>query len=123
MPDALISVHNTSALLCSQDGGRLSSDRHAVDLIGDAMSQGVTMVIIPVSRLDPSFFQLRSRVAGEIIQKFVTHGVRLAILGDISEQLAVSASLRDFVSESNRGSQFWFAADLAELERYLTPTT
>ena len=72
---------------------------------------------MPVARLDPAFFDLRSGVAGDIVQKFVNYGLRLAVVGDISESLERSGALRDFVRESNRGRQVWFVADEAELAR------
>jgi hypothetical protein len=45
----------------------------------------------------------------------VNYGLRLAVVGDISEPLADSEALRDFVRESNRGRQVWFVADVAGL--------
>ena len=60
-------------------------------------------VAIPVARLDPAFFQLATRLAGEVAQKFVNYRIRLAIVGDISPQCAQSKALRDFVHESNQG--------------------
>lgn len=68
-----------------------------------------------MSRLDGDFFQLKTRIAGEMLQKFVTYQVRVAILGDISAHLDQSSALRDFVRECNRGDQIWFVADQAEL--------
>ena len=46
-------------------------------------------------------------------------GLRLAVIGDISEQLAASNALRDFVWESNRGDQIWFLADEDALDEKL----
>jgi hypothetical protein len=119
MSDTLISIYDTPTLVCALSGEPLTNERDAVQLIGDAMSDEATLVVVPVPRLDPRFFELRSRVAGEIIQKFVNYGIRLAILGDISEHLTGSAALREFVDEANRGTQFWFVTDLADLERHL----
>ncbi|MGA2135550.1 MAG: DUF4180 domain-containing protein [Bryobacteraceae bacterium] len=65
------------------------------------------------------FFKLRTRIAGEFVQKFVTYRVRLAIAGDISGYLEGSSALRDFVVECNRGSQVWFVADAQELQTRL----
>ena len=67
---------------------------------------------IPVSRLSPDFFQLKTRLAGEVIQKFVNYRMRLAMIGDISAWLAQSNALRDFVYESNRGTAIWFVPRL-----------
>jgi hypothetical protein len=44
------------------------------------------LVIIPAQRLDPDFFRLRTGVAGEFVQKFVTYRLRLAVVGNVSEQ-------------------------------------
>lgn len=74
---------------------------------------------MPVYQFAPEFFALRTRVAGLFIQKLINYGQRLAIVGDISAQVAESAALRDFVTESNRGRHVWFVADLTALERRL----
>jgi len=87
----------------------------AVEIIGDALGQGARLVVIPVERFEDDFFRLRTGVAGEFLQKFVTYGVRIAILGDISRHLAASSALRDFVYESNRGRDIWFDANEEEL--------
>ena len=90
------------------DGPLLSTGADALGLIyGDAAD----WVAVPATRLDPAFFDLKSGVAGEFVQKFVNYRQRLAIVGDIGERLAESNALRDFVRESNRGRQLWFVAD------------
>lgn len=45
----------------------------------------------------------------EILQKFVNYGIRLAVYGDFSEY--ASSPLRDFMYESNKGSDFFFQPD------------
>lgn len=112
---------NPKLYLCPSEGKKLRTDREAVDLIGDARSVGAEMIVIPVERLDDDFFVLRTRVAGEFMQKFVTYGVRVAILGDISKYENESKAFRDWVYEANRGRDLWFVASREELdERLLT---
>jgi len=106
-------------LTCSTDGKKLRTDRDAVDLIGEALQSGAGMVVVPAERLAEDFFRLRTRVAGEFVQKFVTYGVRLAIVGDISTHLAESSALHDFVYEANRGRDLWFVTTREELEHRL----
>jgi hypothetical protein len=106
-------------LVFGPDGGPLRGDRDAVDMIGDAIGHEVTWIAVPTERLGDDFFRLSTRIAGEVIQKFVNYHRRLAIVGDISRHLEASPPLRDFVYESNRGRHVWFVADRAELERRL----
>lgn len=106
-------------LECAPEGTRLRRDRDAVDLIGMAFEHRADLIVLPVERLDDDFFRLRTRIAGEIIQKFVNSRLRLAIVGDISRRLDESSALRAFVNESNRGKDVWFLASVEELDRRL----
>lgn len=101
---------------CPAEGALLSRVQDALELIGNARSTGATLVLIPVSRLDPSFFELRTMLAGEMLQKFATYQVRVAIVGDTSALCAESKSLRDLVREANRGETAWFVQSREELE-------
>ncbi|GLZ02667.1 hypothetical protein Acsp03_01340 [Actinomadura sp. NBRC 104412] len=106
-------------LVCPAEGPAVRSTQDALDLLGEAFAAGAVWVALPVERLDPDFFRLRTRVAGEIAQKFVQYKVGLAIVGDISEQVAESSALGDLVRESNRGRALWFVDDLAQLRKRL----
>lgn len=101
------------------DGEPISTPDDASDLVGTAWSHQAGLVAVPVERLDPKFFRLKSGIAGEITQKFVNYRLCLAVVGDISAKVAKSVPLRDFVRESNRGEHVWFVDDESELDRKL----
>lgn len=84
----------------------------AVDLLGDLYYQAFDSVIIHENNITPLFFDLKSRIAGEILQKFSNYRVRLAIVGDFSKY--TSKSLHDFIYESNNNKQIIFVASTAE---------
>jgi hypothetical protein len=119
MSDTLTTMQGMQILVCAPDGEKLKSEREAVDLIGEALQQGASVILVPVERLEDDFFQLKTGLAGHIVQKFVTYRRRLVILGDISGHVAQSRAFRDFVSEANRGMQVWFLPDLQELNERL----
>jgi hypothetical protein len=54
------------------------------------------------------FFILSTRLAGEILQKFVNYQCKLAIIGDYSKY--TSKPLKDFIYESNNGRDIFFVA-------------
>ena len=101
------------------DGPIVSTSNDTSDLIGNAWVDNVGLIAIPVSRLDPAFFELRSGIAGEVTQKLVNYHLRLAVVGDVSEYEAGSNAFRDWVWESNRGAHVWFVRDEAALEARL----
>jgi hypothetical protein len=112
-------LHGVRVFECAAEGTPLRSSGDAVAVIGDAMAQGARLTIIPVARLDPGFFQLRTGLAGEMAQKFVNYRQRLAIVGDTAALASRSATLRDFIYETNRGGALWFLATLDEVAERL----
>src|SRR5215475_3482454 len=93
-------INGVRALFHQAEGAQFRTDRDAVGLVAVAFENKASLIVLPVTRLDPDFFRLKTRLAGEFIEKFVNYRVRLVVLGDISEQINGSTALRDFVRES-----------------------
>ena len=87
----------------------VKNERDALDLMVDPQLQGARKIIIHRENITPDFFDLSTRLAGEILQKFVTYQVKLAIVGDFQD---ASASSRAFIYESNRGTEIFFVKDV-----------
>src|SRR5271156_6774867 len=119
MPDKSYELHGVRIFECDSEGAQPRNERDAADLINAAWEHHARLIVLPVERLGDDFFQLKTRIAGEIIQKFVNYRLRLAIVGDISRYVAGSSALRYFVYESNRGNQIWFVATIEELGQRL----
>jgi hypothetical protein len=100
------------ALMVDAEGPLLGSVQDAVDLVAQSMSSGKPVIVIPKERMDPAFFELRTRVAGEFLQKMVNYRRIVAVIGDFSPEMERSTAFRDFVLESNRGKEFFFLPDL-----------
>ena len=116
MPEnELTTIHGTPVLVMPADGAPLGTVDAATEVVGDAAWGQAELVVIPVERLTDDFFELRTRLAGEITQKFVNYRLRLAIVGDIESRVGESVSLRAWVTESNRGRQLWFVPSLDAL--------
>jgi hypothetical protein len=105
--------------LVDEVGPPLRGDRDALALVSDSYAHQPDWVALPVSRCGEAFFELRTRILGDVAQKLVNYGLRLAIVGDVAPFVAGSRAPRDFVRESNRGGQIWFVANLAELRERL----
>jgi hypothetical protein len=73
---------------------------------------GCTRMVIHKGSLAESFFDLSTRLAGEILQKFVNYNMKVAIVGDFSG--FGSKSLKDFIYESNRGNNVFFVATVQD---------
>lgn len=71
-----------------------------IDLVGNLYYQGYNKAIIRQEHIAADFFDLKNGMAGEILQKFSTYQVRLAIIGDFS--IYTNQSIQQFIAESNR---------------------
>ncbi|GHE48570.1 DUF4180 domain-containing protein [Sphingobacterium griseoflavum] len=79
----------------------------ATDLIGNLYYLGYDALVLQQSDLILDFFDLKTKLAGEVLQKFSNYRIRLAIVGDWSQ--IDSKSLLEFIRESNAGSLIFFA--------------
>lgn len=114
MADEVRELGGAQVLVCDPDGPPVATVQDALDLIGAAFL-GAEVVAVPASRLDESFFELGTRFAGEVMQKFVNYRLRLAVVGDISAHVDASPALSALVRESNGGGHVWFVPDLEGL--------
>ncbi|MEB3025669.1 MULTISPECIES: DUF4180 domain-containing protein [unclassified Parvimonas] len=71
-----------------------------------AYETGENKFIISKDNLIEDFFDLRTKIAGEILQKIINYKMKLAIIGDFSKYK--SKSLRDFIYECNSGRDIFF---------------
>ena len=89
----------------------------ALDLMVTAKYEDYEAIAINKDAVCEDFFELSSGVAGEILQKFVNYGMKLAIFGDYSTY--TSKPLKDFIYESNKGRQFFFVDNEEEAKEIL----
>ena len=81
-----------------------------LELMADLGYQECSRMIIYEKNLSKDFFNLKTKLAGDILQKFSNYKMKLSIVGDFSKY--TSKSLRDFIRESNRGNMIFFVEDL-----------
>jgi len=96
----------------------LNSADDGLQLLGNLYYQGFDSLMIHEENITPLFFDLKNKMAGEILQKFSNYRVRLAIVGDFSKYN--SKSLHDFIYESNKTGLVNFVSTTEEAIRTLS---
>lgn len=109
--------NNTIAELTNQKV-LISDPQDMLDLIAEIGAAGCDRIIINSNNLHAGFFDLKTKIAGEILQKFSNYSMMLAIVGDFAGYK--SKSLQDFIRESNRGRTIFFVEDLESAIRVLS---
>ncbi|BFO68343.1 DUF4180 domain-containing protein [Chryseobacterium sp. S0630] len=88
----------------------IQSAQDGLDLMGNIYYQGFDKVILYERNITPEFFDLKTKIAGEILQKFSNYRIGLAIVGDFSKY--ESKSMKDFIFESNKTRHVNFVSTL-----------
>lgn len=87
----------------------IATPQDFLDLIVTAGYEDARSVIFHSRHLADDFFDLRTKLAGEILQKCVNYHMKLAVIGNF--EAIDSQSLRAFIIESNRGKLAFFVPD------------
>lgn len=84
----------------------------ASDFLDVMSNAGSRTILIHSGHLHEDFYDLKTGLAGEILQKVSNYGIRLGIIGDHSQ--FASGAMHDFILESDRTRQVLFTTSVAE---------
>ncbi|MFS8615812.1 MAG: DUF4180 domain-containing protein [Solitalea sp.] len=110
-----IKIHTVNGIKIAElvsDEPVINKLEDGVDLVGNVYYQDAERVFLHENAVSPAFFDLKTKLAGDILQKFSNYRMRLAIVGDFEKY--PSKSLQDFIRESNQGKRINFVSSPAE---------
>ena len=109
-------INNTKIAEVIAEDVIVKSIEDGSQLVADIYYQDFDRIILYEKNITPLFFDLKTGIAGEILQKFSNFRMRLAIIGKFEKY--ESKSVKDFIFESNKNRQISFVNTLKEgLER------
>lgn len=102
-----IEKNGTICAILRSDEIVITDSQSALDLLMTVKYDvGTKNIVVDKKLIKEDFFILSSGLAGEILQKYINYGGRIAIYGDYSHY--TSKPLHDFIFESNKGHDIFF---------------
>lgn len=95
----------------------LVSEQDAIDMMGLGYDFDTTSFLLYASNLSDDFFDLSTRFAGLVLQKFMNYQAKVAII--LTADTHTSRRFKEFSDEANRGQNMRFFADVTEAESWL----
>ena len=96
----------------------VTDTQSALDLMASVKYETeCTSMILDKEAFCEDFFKLSTCLAGEILQKYINYGVKIAVIGDYS--CYTSKPLHDFIYECNHGKDICFVGSLEEAVSFL----
>ncbi|WP_259017114.1 DUF4180 domain-containing protein [Emticicia fluvialis] len=105
-------INHVSVAELKAEGVVINNVQDALDALANAGYAGADKMILHAKNITPDFFDLKTKLAGEILQKFSNYNMPLAIVGHYSQY--TSKSLTDFMYESNKGGRVNFVSSVEE---------
>lgn len=112
-------INHRKIAVVDANAGMIENAQDALDLMAETGYSGAMGLIISADNLPDEFFDLKTRLAGDILQKFSNYRMKLAITGSFDGYQ--SESLAAFIRESNRGNLVFFVPDQETAIKYLAP--
>lgn len=97
--------------------GPLSTENDALDLIALCWEHEANALMINYTALSEDFFKLKTKVAGDIMQKFINYSIKAAIV--VPQETIQKGRFKEMATETNKGNHFRLYESKKEAEKWL----
>lgn len=104
--------NDSKVAIISSDSVVIHNVNDALDLMVNIQYNGSEKMLMRRENITDDFFDLKTGLAGEILQKYTNYSMAIAIVGDFES--IKSKSLKDFIYECNHGKRVFFKKTEAE---------
>lgn len=113
----VINKNDEKYIILNDSGTQISSEQDMLDIIGFCFESGVNSVAIDGNILSEEFYDLKTKLLGMSLQKFINYNIRLAII--INEEKLLSDRFKELKLELNKGVNLRICHSIEEAEKWL----
>ncbi len=95
----------------------LSTENHALDLVALCWEQDTFLLMMDFAALAQDFFKLKTKVAGNFLQKFINYNIKTAVI--MPQEIIKEGRFKEMVIETNKGNHFRIYESKEEAENWL----
>jgi len=95
----------------------LSTENDALDLVALCWEHDTNALMIHYEALSEDFFKLKTKAAGNMLQKFINYGIKAAAV--IPKEIMEKGRFREMALEANKGNHFRVYEYKEEAEKWL----
>lgn len=95
----------------------IREENDALDLIALSWENDTKAFMIDHLALSEDFFKLKTKIAGNIIQKFINYGVKAAVI--VPAESILKGRFKEMATEINKGNHFRLYESREEAEKWL----
>ena len=115
----ITAADNISVSVINSDEVLINDVDSGMDFIMEVKGlTGTNRIVLNKSAVNSLIFDLKNKILGELLQKFVNYNIKIAIVGDFSS--CGSKAFKDFIYETNKGNNFFIVSDNEEAIKLLS---
>ncbi|MFN8210551.1 MAG: DUF4180 domain-containing protein [Bacteroidales bacterium] len=112
----IINKDGSSYLELTDPGFKINDEQDAVDLAAICRENGTSKMLVSAENLTNDFYDLSTRLAGNILQKFSNYRM---IFAAVVPAHRVKGRFGEMALEMNRGKQFHISTEKQDAENWL----
>jgi hypothetical protein len=110
--------NNRSYIECLPNIEIIHVEQDALDLLALCEEHDTNLLLLHHDNVSPAFFDLKSGLAGTILQKFVVYSMKVAMV--IHRDRITNQKFKELIHESNKGPHFRFFETTDDAVDWLT---
>jgi hypothetical protein len=114
----VVNKNNIKYIEFDSEVWKLSSEQDVVDCISICMEKDIYTIMLSSNVLSEDFFNLKTRLAGMALQKFINYHVKVAVIIEDEEKL--NDRFKEMIMESNKGNNLRTFKNIAEAESWIS---
>lgn len=114
----VVNKNNNKYIEFASDFKKLSSEQDVVDCISICMENDIYTIILHSNILSEEFFNLKTRLAGMALQKFINYHVKVAVIIEDVEKL--NDRFKEMIMEANKGNHFRTFKNIEDAEAWIS---
>lgn len=97
---------------------KLSSEQDVVECISICMENNVYTIMLHSNVLSEDFFNLKTKLAGMALQKFINYHVKVAVI--IEDEKRLNERFKEMIMEANKGNDFRTFKNIQDAESWIS---
>lgn len=114
----IVNKNNIKYIEFASEAWKLSSEQDVVDCISICMENDIYTIMFPSNVLSEDFFNLKTRLAGMALQKFINYHVKVAVI--IEDKECYNDRFEEMIVEANKGNHFRTFKNIEDAEIWIS---
>lgn len=114
----IVENNNIKYLEFKNGGEKLSSEKSGLEVVNSCFETGIKQIMLHEEMISPVFFDLKTGLAGFVLQKFINYHIKAALV--MKDDSKLIGRFKEMADESNKRDEFKVFLNKDDAEKWIT---